>query len=112
MCLVGVDAQMMQLHLRLGPRQRRRALESRRVVMLVDQVERFGPRRRNDGPEGDPRRRSSRNAQASAHAEDWIEHGADGIRQRPPVDRRHGVAHVATAAEKSRTVRLELYLTD
>src|ERR1700679_599990 len=112
MRLVGIDAQMMQLHLRLRPRQRRRALESGRVVMLVDQVERFGARRRDDGPERDPRRRSSRNAQTPAHAEDWIEHGTDGIRQRPPVDRRDRVAHVATAPEKSRTVRLELYLTD
>src|SRR5271167_4043794 len=110
MRLVGIDAQMMQLNLRLSPRERRRALECGRVVMLVDQVERFGPRRRDDGPEGDPRRRSSRNAQAPAHAEDRIQHGADGIRQRPPVDRRYGVAHVASASEKTRAVGLELYL--
>ena len=35
----GIDAKMMQLHLRLGPRQRGRPLECGGVAMLVDEVE-------------------------------------------------------------------------
>ena len=40
--LVGVDAEMNQLHLRLGPRQCRGTLEGIGVVMLVDQVQYIG----------------------------------------------------------------------
>ena len=42
MRFVGADAQVMELHLRLGPRERHRALEGVGVVMLVRQVECLG----------------------------------------------------------------------
>ena len=60
--LVGADAEMVELHLRLRPGQRDRALEGRRVVVLVGQVERFAARRRDQRPERDARRGSRRNA--------------------------------------------------
>ena len=41
---VGVNAEMVKLHLRLGPREREGAIEGRRVVMFVGQVERFAAR--------------------------------------------------------------------
>ena len=41
MRFVGVDAEVMELHLRLGPGERDRALEGGGVVMLVDQIERL-----------------------------------------------------------------------
>ena len=39
MRLVGADSQVMQLHLRLRPRQRERALEGSRVAILVGQIQ-------------------------------------------------------------------------
>ena len=39
MGLVGLDAEVMQLDLRLGPRQGRRPLERRRIAVLVGQRE-------------------------------------------------------------------------
>ena len=51
MRFVGVNAQVMQLHLCLRPRQRHCALERGRVVMLVGQVDHFGPRRRDHRPD-------------------------------------------------------------
>ena len=80
---------MMQLHLRLRPRQRHRALEGGRVVMLVGQVEHFGARRRDQRPERDARRGSRRDPHAAAKTEDRIEHGADRIGKRPAVDHRN-----------------------
>ena len=52
---VGPDAEMMELHLRLGPRQGDRALEGGRVMVLVDQVERLVAGRRDQRPERDAR---------------------------------------------------------
>ena len=53
---VGVDAEMVKLHLRLGPRERDGALEGGGVVMFVSQVERFAARGRDQRPERDARR--------------------------------------------------------
>ena len=54
--LFSIDAEMTQLHRRLGPRQCGGALERIGVVMLVDQVQHIGARRCDDGPEGDAHR--------------------------------------------------------
>ena len=51
--LAGIDAEMMQLHLCLGPGQRRRALERGGVAMLVHQIQHLFARFGDHGPEGD-----------------------------------------------------------
>ncbi len=40
-CFAGADPEMTELHLRLGPGQRGRAVERHGAVMLVHQIERF-----------------------------------------------------------------------
>ena len=106
--LVRVDSKMVQLYLRLRPRQGDRAIEGRRVAILVGErhggVPRGGDERREDqvgtfaGPE----------AHATSEAHDRIEHGARGVRQGPAVDHRHRGADASSAPEESRAVRLEL----
>ena len=84
----GVDAEMVQLHLRLGPGQRRRALEGVGVVVLVDQVEQRS--RATARPASRTRCAPCRRPESArgGAGEDRIEHGADGVGQRPAVD--HG----------------------
>ena len=79
--LAGGDAEMMQLHLRLRPGQRRRARKGGGVAMLVGDVEQRLARRGRHGPEGNARHRAGRDAHAAADREDRVEHGADGIGQ-------------------------------
>ena len=67
---VGPDAEMMELHLRLGPRQGDRALEGGRVMVLVDQVESLVAGRRDQRPERDAGRGPRRNPHAAAKTED------------------------------------------
>ena len=50
---VGVDAEMVKLHLRLRPREGDGALEGCRIVMFVGQVEHFAARGRDQRPECD-----------------------------------------------------------
>ena len=63
--LLGIDAEMTKLYLRLGPRQCGGALECIGVVMLVDQVQHIGARRGNDGPEGNAHRLARLNPYAA-----------------------------------------------
>ena len=101
---------MMELDLGLGPRQRDRALEGRRVVVLVGQVERLAARRRDQRPERDARRGSRRNPHAAAQAEDRIEHGADRVGERPAVHHGDRRPDLAPAPEEARAVGLELHV--
>ncbi len=55
MGLIGVDAEMAQLHLGLRPRQCGGALKCCWIVVLVGQVERLVARLRDQRREGDPR---------------------------------------------------------
>ena len=99
MRFVGTDAEVMELHLRLGPRERHRALEGGGVVMLVHQVECFGASRCNHRPERDVDRGARRYSHAAAKTEDRIEHGADGIGERLAVDHRDRRANDAPASQ-------------
>ena len=109
----GVDAEMMELHLRLGPGQRRRAFDRPRRpdACRRSRAARRASRRRHR-PEGDARRRARRHAHAAAQREDRIEHGADRIGQRPRVEHRDRRATPLSAAEEARPVGLELRLAD
>ena len=73
-CLAPVDAEVVQLHLGLGPGERGGALERADVVVLVDQIEDVLARRGDHRPEIDARRRSWRDPHPTAQGEDRIEH--------------------------------------
>ncbi len=106
---VGVNAEMVKLHLRLGPREGDGALESRRVVVLVGQVERFAARGRDQRPERDPRRGPGRQPDAAAKTEDRIEHGAGRVGERSAVNDRDRRADAASASQETRPISLELW---
>ena len=53
-----------------------------------------------------------RDANRAPQAHHRVEHGADGIRERPAVDDRHWIANVVPASEKPRAVRFELQVAD
>ena len=105
---VGVDAEMVELHLRLGPREGDGALEGRRVVMFVGQVEHFAARARDQRPERDPRRGPWRKPDAAAKTEDRIEYGAGSVGERPAVNHRDRRADPASPSQETRPISLEL----
>jgi hypothetical protein len=55
---------MTKLDLGLGPRKRLRPVERAAIMMFVDEIQKLGPRRRDNGPEGDPRDLTGRNHHA------------------------------------------------
>ena len=75
----GIDAEVMQLHLRLGPSQRRCALIGRRVPMFIDAIQERSAGPSSHGPEGDASRGARSDTDTSAQREDRIEHGPDRI---------------------------------
>ena len=105
---VGVNAEMVKLHLRLGPRESDGALEGRRLVVFVGQVERFAARGRDQRPERDPRRGPGRKPDAAAKTEDRIEYGAGSVGQRPAVNHRDRRTDPASASQETRPISLEL----
>ena len=107
-CRTAIDAEMVQLHLGLGPGERGSALERAGIVVLVDQIEDVLPRRGDHGPEIDARRRTRRYPHPAAQGEDRIEHRSGRAGKRPPIDRRGGRANAASPAEKSRAIGFEL----
>ncbi len=110
MRVVGRDAQMMKLHLRLGPGQHRRALERHRVVMLVGKVEQGLACRRGHRPEREPRGAAARDSHPPAQAEDRIEHGPDSVGQRPAVPDSGRCTVGMSAAQKAGAIGFELYV--
>jgi len=109
MRFVGADPEVMELHLRLGPRERHRSLKGGGVVMLVHQVECVGASRCNHRPERDVYRGARRYSHATAKTKDWIENGADSIGERLAVNYRDRRANGAPAPKETCAVRLELY---
>ena len=86
-----------------------RAVERRRVAVLVGEVERVPRATAPTSVENATRTRAARGeAHPAAQAEDRVEHRAGGVRQRPAVDHRHRRADAAPAAEEPRAVGLEL----
>ena len=87
--LVRANPEMVQLDLRLRPRQRDRALEGRRVAILVGQRHGGVARRGDERGEDQAGALSRRETDAPSEAEDRIEHRARGVREGPAVDHRH-----------------------
>ena len=110
--LAGVDPKMMELHLRLGPGQRRCTRIRGSVPMFVDAIQQRCARLCRHRPEGDANRRPRRHANTPAQCEDWIEHGSDRIGQRPIVHDRDCRANTLSAAQKARPVGFELRPAD
>ena len=85
--LVGLDAEVMELDL-AWVQAGSRPLEGRRLAVLVGEVEDLLARLGDDRREDRVRRSARGEPDPAAEAEDRIEHRADGVRQRPPVDDR------------------------
>ena len=106
--LVGIDAEIMKLHLRLGPGQRGRPFEGVGVAMLVDHIQHVGARGRGERPERDAHRLARLNPHMAPQRENGIQHGADGVGERPSVHRRDRRPDVAPAADETGPVGLDL----
>ena len=106
MRFIGADAEVMELHLRLGPRERHRSLKGGRIVMLVHQIECLDASRCNHRPERDVYRGTRRYSHAAAKTKDWIEYGADCIGERLAVDYRDRRAYDASAPKETCAIRL------
>ncbi len=102
------DAQVPQLHLRLGPGQRAGAHECVGVVVLVEQVQHLLAGRRYDSPEGNACRGAGCHAHPVAQREDRVEYRADGVRKSPSIRQRNRVPDLAATAQESRPVGLDL----
>ncbi len=102
--LIGPDAEMAELNLGLGPRQRGHPLEGRRVAILVGEVDHLLARRRDQRRKGDVDARARRKPYAASKADDRIEHRADGVGERPAVDHRGRCPDPAAAAEEPSAV--------
>ena len=108
---VPCDSQVVEFHLPLCPRKRGGALIRRRIAVLVRQVQHLAARRCGQGPERHARRGSGREPHAAAQAEDRIEHGSVGARQRATVRGCDGRADLPAAPDETCAVRLELQFT-
>src|SRR5258708_38032044 len=75
--LAWIDADVVELDLRLSPGERGRPLKRSCVAMLVDQVEQGLARGRDHGPKSDARGRPGCDLHTPAQGEDRIEHRAD-----------------------------------
>ncbi len=106
--LLRLDVEMAQLHLGLGPGERLRPVEGAAIVVLVDEIQQFRARRRDHGPEGDPRDLARRNRHRVPQRKDRVEDRPDGVRERPAVSDRRGRADGAAAADETRPVGLVL----
>ncbi len=105
--LVGTDAEVEQLDVRLRPRQGAGTLERGGIVVLVGQVEHGLARTRDERPERDVRGGPGRQPDAPAQAEDRIEHGAGRIGEGPAVDDRDWRADAAAAPQEACPVGFE-----
>ena len=106
--LVGLDPEVVELDLGLRPGEGRRPLEGGRLAVLVGQVQdllaRLGDDRREDRVGGRPRGEPD----PAAEAEDRVQHRADRVRERTPVDDRDRRADRPTPAEEAGPIGLVL----
>jgi hypothetical protein len=103
---------MMQLDLRLGPRQCRCTLICRCVPMFVDAIQQRRARLCRHRPEGNAHCGAGRHSNATAQCEDRIEHRSDRIGQRSGVQHRNRRADAVSTAEEARPIGFELRLAD
>ena len=106
------DAEVVLLNLRLRPRQRRGAVERRRIAILLGEAEGLRARRRDNRREGGAYGIARRHSHAAAQAHDRIEHRAGRVGEGLAVDHRRRRSDPAPAAEEPRSVSLPLQLAD
>ena len=100
----------MKLHLGLGPRHRRDAVDGDRVAVPVSERQQGFARGRNQRPETDADARSGHHPKLVPQAEDRVEHGTDRIAKRPTAGNGGGIMDRPSAADESRAVGFILYL--
>ncbi|MCY1390258.1 hypothetical protein D9M71_50740 [compost metagenome] len=105
---LGLDIEIAQLHLGLGPGQGLGTLEGIALVVLVDQREQFVPRTGHQRPERGAHHLAGRYPHALAQAEDRVEYRALAVRQRAVLGNRQRVAQPTAPAEEARAVGFEL----
>ena len=106
--LVAGDAQVVQLHLSLGPRERGGTIERCAVAVLVGQVEHLAARRCDQRPECDADGRARWDPHAATEAEDRVEHGPGTAGEVAAVLECGGRAQLSRASQEPCAVRLEL----
>ena len=106
--LVARDAQVVEFHLPLRPRERGGTIERCAVAVLVGQVEHLAARRRDQRPERDTGRRARGDPHAAPEAEDRVEHGPGTAGEIAAVLECQSRAQLSRASDEPRTVRLEL----
>ena len=110
--LIRADAEVVLLNLRLRPRQRRGAVERRRIAILLGEVESLLARRRDERREGGAHGVARRESHAASQAHDRIEHRAGRVGEGVAVDHRCGRPDPAPATEEPGTVSLPLQRPD
>src|SRR5208283_1212601 len=85
---VNANAEMVKLDLCLGPSKSDGALEGRRVMVFIGQIEHFAPRGCDQCPERDSRRSTWCKPDASTKTEDRIENGTRSVVFQWSVDHR------------------------
>ena len=108
--LVGADAEVMELHLGLGPRQRGRALERGRVAVLVGEVQGHLTGGRDHRGEGDAHRRPGLDADPAPEADDRIEDRADRVGEGQAVAHGSRAADLPASPEEPGAVGLPLQI--
>ena len=88
MGLVHADAEMVDLHLRLGPGERGGPVEGRRISILVGEGERLVARWRDQRREHDAHGATRRQPHPTSKTDDRVENGADGVGERAGLE--HG----------------------
>ena len=110
-CLARIDAEMVELHLGLGPGERCRPFEGSGVAMLVDEVKQRFPRGCNQGPKGDLDDRTGCDSHAPAQGEDRVKHGTHRVRERPTVDHCNRRSDAAAAVDEPGPIGFHLRLS-
>jgi hypothetical protein len=112
MGLVVVDTEVVQLDLRLRPRQSDYPLKGRGVMIFVGQRQGFIARCRDQRRKCDAGSGAGRQPHPVPETDDRIKHRADGVGQWEAVDNRHRGAYPTPAAKKPGAVGLVLHTAD
>src|SRR5665213_2801767 len=106
MSFVQIDTQMVELYLRLRPGQGESALHRGWAAIFIGEFQCLLAIRSHEGGKNNASSGPGRDANRSPEAEYRIQHGANRIGKRAAIDDRYGPAHIVTAPDKARAVRL------
>ena len=109
--LVGPDADMVQLHLSLRPRERGGTVERRRIVILLGKSQDLVPGRGHHRREGDPDRDARPKPYSETEAHDRIEHRAHGVGERLVARHRQRCPDSAATTQEPSAIGFPLQVT-